>query len=218
MIRRMNNCRLAPLLMALVLAGAAAAEDAADGWQPGGTTQGKGFAYQIFSMQREGEAFVHFKVSGTIDAAPEALQRAFCEMVTNPARAPSGETRTLIAKDDGGFIVHSYMDLPPLFSDRDIILRGESSADPATGARRVEWIAVEHPKAPRVDGAIRIEDAGGAWLFAPDGANRSKVTYENHIDLRGSLPGWLTERLLASTVGKSFEDIAADTVGKSAAR
>jgi len=200
------------LVLALaLLASGVSADDPTDGWEPGRTVQGDGFSYQLFSRQDEGEAFVRFKLHGTIDAPPPALARAFIDIVTDPARAPAGQTVHVISKDERTFIVHNYMDLPPLFSDRDIILRGESSAD-ATGTSRVAWKAIEHPAAPHTDGAIRIEDAAGAWVFTPAGDGRSDVSYENYLDLRGSLPRWLLEPLMGRAVGKSFEDIAADVL------
>src|SRR5262249_32374338 len=80
-------------LAALLLRAPASADDPAAGWTPGRTAAGPGYAYQLFSKQVEGEAFARFRVDGTIDAAPDALVRAFRVIVTDPARAPDGQTR-----------------------------------------------------------------------------------------------------------------------------
>src|SRR5262245_56553732 len=115
------------LALALLLASGSSAEDPAGGWEPGRTVKGDGFTYQLFARQDAGEAFVRFELRGTIDAPPPALARAFLDIVTDPARAPAGQTLRVISKDERSFIVYNRMDLPPLFSDRDIILRGEST-------------------------------------------------------------------------------------------
>lgn len=217
----MHTRRSAALLSFAVLWVAAAPAQGAAAepphpWDPGRTVEGEGYAYQLFTSQGEGEDFARYRVRGTIDAVPEALVRAFLTTVTDPARAPDGQTRRVIAKDPGGFVVHTLMDLPPLFSDRDIVTRGESSADSASGARRVDWRAIDHPGAPRTDGTIRIEHAAGFWVFAPAGEKRSNVTYENYVDLGGSLPQWLVQRIMANTVGTTYEDLAAEALGRPA--
>jgi hypothetical protein len=48
----------------------------------------------------------------------------------------------------------------------------------------------------------------------PDGAQRSKVTFETYVDLGGSLPGWLVSGMMASTATGNFEDVAKEAVGK----
>jgi len=200
------------LALGLLLASPISAQDAPRDWEPGRSVEGDGYAYQVFSQQNEGEAFVRFLLHGTVDAPPPALARAFLEFVTDPKRAPEGETVRVISKDERTFIIYTLMDLPPLFSNRDIILQGESSVDAATGVNRIAWKAIPaHPAAPQIDGTIRIVDAAGAWVFAPAGEG-SDVSYENHLDLRGSLPRWLLQPLMARAVAKSFEDISADVL------
>ncbi|HXK22820.1 MAG TPA: hypothetical protein VMS55_09120 [Myxococcota bacterium] len=202
--------------LGLLLASRISAQEPPGDWEPGRKVDGDGFAYQVFSRQNEGEAFVRFLLRGAIDAPPPALARAFLEYVTDPTRASEGETIHVISKEERAFTVYTHMDLPPLFSDRDIIVQGESSIDAATGVNRVAWKAIAtHPTAPQIDGTIRIVDAAGAWVFAPAGERRSDVTYENHLDLRGSLPRWLLQPLMGRAVAKSFEAIAADVLGRS---
>lgn len=201
------------LLSLFWLAQSSASEPPSD-WTPGSIAKGTGYAYQVFSKETEGEAFVRYRVRGTIDAAPEALVRAVRVIAADPARAPDGQTRRLISQNDDEFVVYTRIDLPPLFTDRDIVTRGVSSADAGTGGRRIDWKAIDHAQAPPVDGAIRIERSAGFWVFAPAGGKTSQVTYETYIDLGGSLPSWLIQGMLARTVSKSYEDLAEEVVGR----
>ena len=210
----MRERRSAGLLVLLTigLAGPAAAEPAE--WTPGRRGDGNGYAYQTFSKQSEGENHVRYQARGTIRAAPDALVRAVRAISVDPARAPDGQTRRLVSQRDDQFIVYTHIDLPPLFSDRDIVTRGISSADPRSGVHRINWRAIDHPDAPRIDGVIRIERSEGYWVFAPIGPAGSHVTYETFVDLGGSLPRWLVSGMMGGTVADTYEDLAREALGR----
>jgi hypothetical protein len=184
-----------------------AADDVA-GWKPGEKKQGDGYAYQIFSVQKEGEPFVRFQVRGTIDAPADVVQRAANRVATDPARAPKGQKRTVLSRRENETVLQTEIELPGVFSDRDVITRGRSSVDPATGVRRIEFKSTDYPSVPPKEGVIRLENTGGAWVFVPDGDDRSKVTFESYVDLGGSLPAWLVSSQMESTAAASFENVA----------
>jgi hypothetical protein len=211
----MRKRRLAylPVFFILALPDTSSSDPASD-WKPGADAKGAGYAYQVFSKESEGEGFMRYQVRGTIDAAPDALVRAVRVIAVDPARAPDGQTRRLISQNDDEFVVYTQIDLPALFTDRDIVTRGVSSGDAGSGGRRIDWKAIDHPEVPRVDGAIRIERSAGFWVFTPTGANSSQVTYETYVDLGGSLPGWLIQPLMAGNIGGNFENVAKEAVGR----
>jgi hypothetical protein len=75
----------------------------------------------------------------------------------------------VILKTDTEQIIHTSIDLPMMFSDRDIVTRGVGSVDPKTGIRRIDFKAIEHPQVPPREGFIRLTQSGGFWEFVPDG-------------------------------------------------
>jgi len=213
----MPNRHFATLVSLAVLAVAApsASDPKSDaGWTAGDTGEGRGYTYQVFSQQKEGEPFVRYQVRGTVDATPDVLARTAREISTDPARAPKDQTRRVILKSDTEQIIHTSIDLPMMFTDRDIVTRGVGSVDPETGIRRIDFKSVEHPSTPPREGFIRLTNTGGFWEFVPDGPKRSKVTLETFIDLGGSLPGWLVSGMMASNVIGNYEDVAKEAVGK----
>jgi hypothetical protein len=198
-------------LLCLLLAAPAISDPTADGdaaWSPGKKGEGKGYTYQTYSQQKEGEPFVRYRVKGTIDNTPEVLARLANELSSDPARAPKDQTRKVIRKTDTEQILHTSIDLPMMFSDRDIVTRGVGSVDAKTGIRRIDFKAIETPEVPPREGFIRLTRSGGFWEFVPDGPKRSKVTFETYIDLGGSLPGWLVSGMMASNVIGNYEDVA----------
>ena len=202
-------------LTSLLLASPAISDPSAESdaaWSPGKKGEGHGYTYQVFSQQKEGEPFVRYQVKGTIDNTPEVLARLANELSSDPARAPKDQTRKVILKTDAEQIIHTSIDLPMMFSDRDLVTRGVGSVDPKTGIRRIDFKSVEHPSVPPREGFIRLTQSGGFWEFVPDGDKRSKVTFEMFIDLGGSLPGWLVSGMMASNVIGNYEDVAKEAV------
>ena len=183
-------------------------KDTGNAWSPGKKGEGPGYTYQVYSQQKEGEPFVRYQVRGTIDAKPEELQRLAQELSSDPKRAPKDQTRRVILKTDTEQIMHTSIDLPMMFSDRDIVSRGVKSADAKTGVHRIDFKSIEHPSTPPREGFIRLTNTGGFWEFVPDGAERSKVTLETFVDLGGSLPGWLVSGMMATNVIGNYEDVA----------
>lgn len=198
--------------LALVVSIPCWAADAVAGWEPGEKKQGDGYAYEIFSVQNQGEPFIRFQVRGTIDAPADVVQRAASRVATDPARAPKGQKLTVLSRGENETLLQTEIELPAVFSDRDVITRGRSSVDPATGVRRIEFKSTEYPSVPPKEGVIRLENTGGAWVFVPDGDKRSKVTFESYVDLGGSLPTWLVSSQMASTAAGSFENVAREAL------
>jgi START domain-containing protein len=202
-------------LLALATGSAAQSVDSAPPpWTLGGNGQGPGYAYQVYSQQKEGEPFMRYRVRGTIDAPADVLLKTESDLAADPSRAPEGQKRQLISRTDTETVVYTSTNLPVMFSDRDVVTRGVKSVDPATGIRRIEFKAIDHPAIPPREGVIRIQHTGGYWEFVPDGANRSKVTFETYVDLGGSLPTWLISGMIASSTSGNFETLAKEATRK----
>jgi hypothetical protein len=200
--------------LALAVSAPCWAADPAGAWEPGEKKQGTGYAYQLFSQQQEGEEFVRYQVRGTIDAPADVIQRTASRVSSDPARAPKGQKRTVLYEDEDETVLLTEIDLPALFTDRDVVTRGKRTVDPDTGVRRIDFKSAEHEAAPPKDGVIRLQNTGGYWEFAPNGDEGSKVTFETWVDLGGSLPLWFVSGGMAKTASGSFEDVAKESVAR----
>lgn len=194
-----------------------ASDPLGDGWSPVRSAEGAGYAYRVFSKENEGENFIRYRVQGTIRAKAEVLPASVRVIVGDPEWVPEGQSRRVLVDEPDEFIVHTLIDLPPLFSDRDVVSRGLRSFDAGSGTHRVDWVAVEHEQAPVIPGVIRIQRASGSWVFTQLDEQSTHVDYETYIDLGGSLPGWLIQPLMAGNVAKNFEDLAHHAIRRQSA-
>lgn len=197
------------LLLALWATPASAVGDVREG-QAGQAGHGPGYAFQLYTVRADGEDFVRHEVRGRVRASPTDLFHAVRTVAADPDRAPRGQTRRVLMADEDEFVVHTRIDLPPLFDDRDIVTRGVRREQ--DDALRIDWSAVEHPEAPPSRGVVRIERSEGSWTFEPGDDGTTEVVYSSYVDLGGSLPSWLIDRMTASTVARTFEDVAREAI------
>lgn len=209
---RLTSLPLPPILCLLVALAAPTSSTGADpsleGWKPGARAEREGYAYRVYSQSDEEGGFVRYRVRGKIAARADSLPAAVRTIASDPAWVPAGQSRKVLVNEPGEFVVHTRIDLPLPFSDRDVVSRGVISVDEATGVHRIEWRAIDHELAPPVDGVVRIRRGAGSWEFTPAAGDACEVDYVTFIDLGGALPGWLINPLMGGNVLKSFEDVA----------
>src|SRR5262245_54030918 len=116
------------VLLGLLATAAPSASDtstaAAGDWTPGEKGQGNGYTYQVFKQQKEGGPFLRYQLRGTIDATPSVLTRTARDISRDPKRAPKDQTREVIVATETETVMHTSIDLPMMFSDRDLVTRG----------------------------------------------------------------------------------------------
>jgi hypothetical protein len=178
-------------------------------WEARDGDDGPGYRYQVFTQNTEDEEFIRYQVRGTIDATPEELRSSVRAVTANPDNAPAGQTLRMIESTPAGFVVHTMIELPFL-DDREIVSRGEGSADADTGIHRIEWRAVDDERVPHAEDVVRVDEAAGFWEFVPLEDGRTRVTYETFVDLGGSIPMWVVNAIMPGMVAGNFEDVAAE--------
>jgi hypothetical protein len=67
---------------------------------------------------------------------------------------------------------------------------------------------------PPKEGVIRVEKSDGAWHFEPLAGGRTRVTYESHTEIAGSIPAWLVNSLMNQTVVEGFEGLRSKLVSQ----
>lgn len=202
-----------PLLWPLLLALAAPALATSVEWVAAGSGEGSGYGYQVFTAKQEGEDFYRHEVRGWVRAAPASLSEAVRTITSDPARAPDGQSRRILQSDDEAFVVHTRIELPYPFSDRDIVTRGVRREHGA--GLRIDWEAIEHPEAPRSEDVVRIERSAGTWTFVPRDDGATEVLYHSYSDPAGALPGWLVEPMTERNMAQVFEAVAREAMDES---
>jgi len=147
-----------------------------------------------------------YRVETSLDATPRVAALTLMEEMSQPGGASTGQTRHLLERTDREALVHTYIDLPFMFSDRELAIRIRHTDDPATGIHRIDWID-ENGALPPVDSGVLRLSTEGYWEFRPNGANRTNATYVSRAEVGGSLPSVLSNRLMKGQTVESVERI-----------
>jgi hypothetical protein len=112
-----------------------------------------------------------------------------CEWVQRCA-----ESRVLEELGETGRIAYSRSTAPWPVADRDVIVRISVQYDAGTGKVRSPFQSVpSHPRAPRVDGVVRMPTLAGYYFLAPLSDKRTQVTFEVDADPGGELPAFVVK-------------------------
>lgn len=76
-------------------------------------------------------------------------------------------------------------------ADRDVVLEGRVTFDPAAGTLRVGFESIDDPAVLPKEGVVRMPFLRGHWLLRPvDGGRATHVEYQVHANPGGFLPTW----------------------------
>ena len=164
--------------------------------------------YTLYKRMPAGSPYAAYRLEATLDASPEAVARAARQNMVDLDADPMMK-RTIVRNEGDVVVVHSYIPMSPLISDRDVVTRTERRFDPATQSYHVVWNSTNDEGPPPADGVIRLARSDGSWLFEPLPGGRTRVTYESHTEIAGSLPAWLINSMMNQQVVNGFEGLRA---------
>ena len=152
----------------------------------------------------EGSGIREFRGSALIAAPPDAVHARLRDADRFVDWFPNTSESRLLSRRGEIAYQYSVLDAPWPVSDRDNVLRSESSIEPATGRVRILVVAApdDYPEQP---GRVRVRRARGEWLLEPVGPGQTRVTFTMHLEPGGGVPAWLIDARIVET---PFEALA----------
>lgn len=212
---RLRSTHLVPSLafsLAVLLTGAAAtsgASDPAPSWELADRS-GKGEeTVALFVEKTPVAGRPTFRLETAFAVAPAVARKVLLDDMVDPSRAPKGQKRKVLERTANGAVVYTFIDLPLMLADRELVLRVAEFHDPATGVHRIEWAEANELLPPAESDVVRLTGAAGYWEFRPDGEGGTKAIHETRTELGGSIPVALGDRLMKSQAIESVESLRA---------
>ncbi|MFO0689512.1 MAG: hypothetical protein U0900_12470 [Myxococcota bacterium] len=215
---RLRSTTLAPSLalslvsLVVLLSGAGAlarADEATPSWQLSDRSGEGADAVALFVEKTPVPGRPTFRLETAFDVEPAFARQVLLEDMVDPSRAPKGQRRKVLERTANGAIVHTFIDLPLMLADRELVLRVEERHDPVTGIHRIEWAEANELLPPADEEVVRLTGAAGFWEFRPDGQGGTKAIHETRTELGGSIPISLGDRLMKSQALESVESLRA---------
>lgn len=172
---------------------AASAREAS--WQLASHAARDGVEWTVYEETRKTPGRPAFRIETLLGVSPVVAAATVMDQMSEPDGVASGQTRRLLERREGEALVHTYIDLPFMFSDRELAVRIRHSEDRASGTHRIDWVDENDALPPAGKGVLRLATRG-YWEFRPEGGSRTSATYVSRAEVGGSLPAALSDRLL----------------------
>lgn len=142
---------------------------------------------------------------GDLPAPPDKVRRVLTDYANHPRWNKHLKVSRIIQRGDDWLVVYERLGLP-MISDRDYTLRvrwGERD-----GSEWLKFTADNSAGPAPQHGAVRVSTHEGFWELVPiAGGARTHARYFFHLDLGGSLPGWMGKGRASKDVPHLFDQI-----------
>jgi len=142
---------------------------------------------------------------GDLPESPDKVRRVLTDYASHPKWNKHLKESRVLSHGDDWLLVYQRLKLPML-DDRDFTLKVRWGRKDTA-----EWLEfrADNADGPRPrDGVVRINTHEGLWELTPiDGGRRTHARYFFHLDLAGSLPGWMARGKAGKDVPHLFDQI-----------
>ena len=183
-----------------------APEDAFAGWRQAAQRDGDP-AWALYVETDPAPGVPAFRIETRFEVPPAIAARTLMATMAEGEATTRGERRVLLEHSAQGALVHTFVDLPFMFSDRELAVRIVASHDAATGIHRVDWFDENEHLPPPEDGVLRLRTRG-YWEFRPRAPFGSFATYVSRAEVGGSLPVGIRDRLMRGQAEDAVERLA----------
>ncbi len=173
-------------------------------WERAAEHTDDGFTWTLFQEVDATPGSPTFRVEARLDVPPPVAAETLMDSLSDPTPTTSGERRRLMERTEASALVHTYIDLPFIFSDRELAIRIEHTRDAATGVHRVEWKDVNEVLPPPDDDVLRLASVG-FWEFHPDADGGTQAIYVSRAEVGGSLPKSIGDRMMRGQAGDAVK-------------
>ena len=190
----LRSARAAFALVAAFLSASAVRAD--DAWQPLVTQDG----VSVEERSSPGRALPELRATVEIDAGIFEVLAVITDVPRQTQWMHDCEESRLIRRDSVDVsLIYNRTGAPWPVSDRDAVLRTETTLLAPAQHAAVRFANVTDSAAPPVDGVVRMPRLVGAYDLVSVSPTRTRVTYLLDIDPGGSLPTWAVTRTTRDT-------------------
>ncbi|MEC7816328.1 MAG: START domain-containing protein [Pseudomonadota bacterium] len=159
---------------------------------------------RIYTMDQPGSGFQAFKAEALLGVSLEQLMA----VMANPESCEEWvhncvESYAFGSGDFQDRYAYSVNDMPWPVTDRDYVLRIQTEGSADSREIIMHLNAVPDMRA-EFDSRVRVDRSNTLYRFVPEGEH-TRMTWIQHTEPNGSLPGWLVNNLVVDIPVKSIQ-------------
>ena len=153
---------------------------------------------EVYTRPVAGSGIKEFKGIAEFEQNPESILLVLRDSDRFKTWFPNCPESKLLDREANVSYQYSVMDAPWPVSDRDNVLRSETSRDESSGIVAIH-ITAAPDYYPEQDGRVRVRQAKGTWQLEPLAGSRTRVTFSMHLEPGGGIPDWLINARVVET-------------------
>lgn len=195
-------CALLVLAMAATTARAALPADDSEAWR----LRKEAGKIRIYTTDQVDSSFQAFKAEAVLNVPIEAVMA----VMSNPKSCVEwvlncSESYGVGGNDFTDRYAYSVNDMPWPVTDRDYVLHIRTRGNKTSGEIVMEMIATPGKRAEN-SSRVRVDRSDTLYRFTPEDG-KTRMTWLQHTDPNGALPGWLVNTLLVDIPISSMEEL-----------
>ncbi|ETR73741.1 MAG: Lipid-binding START domain protein [Candidatus Magnetoglobus multicellularis str. Araruama] len=161
---------------------------AASEWQPAIKKNG----IDAYSRRVEGTNILEIRAITVVDARMEVIAEVLRDIPANVEWRPKCvECRLLERHNRNAMTTYTRIDLPWPVSDRDVIIKADTSINLKTGRAVVSLGAVDHHKAPPPNENVRITEFFSQYYLEYINREQTGIIFTTRVNPAGRIPTFL---------------------------
>ena len=152
----------------------------------------------VYTRPVVGSGIREFRGSAVVAASVDSIRALLRDADHFKDWFPNLSESRLLGREGNVAYQYYVLDLPWPVSDRDNVLRSETTIDSASGRISIQVTAAPdyHPEQPE---RVRVRRALSQWLLEPVTPGQTRVTFTMHLDPGGGVPQWLINAQVVET-------------------
>ena len=157
-------------------------------WQP----EIKKHGIDAYSRVIEGTDILEIRAITVVDARMEVIAEVLRDIPANVEWRPKCvECRLLERHNRNAMTTYTRIDLPWPVSDRDVVIKADTSINLNTGRVVVSLGSVDHHKAPPPDGNVRITEFFSQYYLEYINREQTGIIFTTRVNPAGRIPTFL---------------------------
>lgn len=162
---------------------------------------------QVYTADREGSGFKHFKATATVEANLEQMKAIFRDISNMHTWYDSVAENRLLQKIDVNEAIYTLiLDMPWPVKDRASVIRAKMETfDNGFEVRTQYDNSIKNPLSP--EDYVLVHDIGSSWIVKSIDDKHVSITHQGYMDPAGSVPAWLAENSVEKGPIKTIQNL-----------
>lgn len=176
-----------------------------DGWEF--VKEKKGVA--LYKKDMPGSNYTAFKAKTVVNSTMAAIGAVLRDVPQYPQwMAKIAEARVLKQYDANNMDAYLVMDFPWPTADRDVVVNGATTIDPATGNVTVVSRVIDDPAMPEKEGLVRVPALTQQFVLAYKDFDTTEISFSLHLEAGGNLPAFTVNPATQSVPYDSLQQLS----------